>query len=333
MSNGSPPASAAPPTPAGVDVIIPIYNAAEHIEECLQSLLAQTHPLHSIVIVDDCSSDNGAQLAQEFLADSTVPFQVLHQPTRLGAGAARNRGLGYATAELIWFVDADDTADPAALSTLVQVLAEQGAAVCRTVICSPSGTHLYIAEPACDRDILTGYEYVALLLAGRARAYPPTKLFRRKLLSTIAWDEVHRNEDLPAMIRSAHRARTLAVTNAALYRYRQHPDSSSQVFSDKSFDLMSLPERIATALSDIDYRCAPGEFEAFTIREAILPFANLAARAPGSELSARALARARSRSTVRLIMMAVRGGHLRLAATAAVLRLSPSIYAAIVRMR
>lgn len=105
-----------------VSVIIPAYNHARYIAETLDSVLAQTYPIHEIIVVDDGSTDETPQV----LAAYGDHLRVLRK-TNEGAAAARNSGLEIATGDLIAFVDADDIWLPHKLESQVRCF-EQGAA-------------------------------------------------------------------------------------------------------------------------------------------------------------------------------------------------------------
>jgi glycosyltransferase involved in cell wall biosynthesis len=85
-----------------VSVVIPAYNAARTIGECLTALAAQTVPpsVYEVIVVDDGSSDDTAAIAEQHGA------RVLRQANR-GPAAARNRGVDAARGEVILFTDAD----------------------------------------------------------------------------------------------------------------------------------------------------------------------------------------------------------------------------------
>jgi len=88
-----------------VSVVIPTFNRAAVIEECLQSVIAQTHRDLEVIVVDDGSTDDTARRVARFLHDPRVRYAF--QPNH-GAGAARNRGVQLSTASVISFLDSDD---------------------------------------------------------------------------------------------------------------------------------------------------------------------------------------------------------------------------------
>ena len=86
-----------------ISVIIPAYNAAEHLGRAIDSILAQTRPPDEIIVVDDGSTDNTPQIATTYGEKVT-----LLQQQNAGVSAARNTGIKAARSEWIAFLDADD---------------------------------------------------------------------------------------------------------------------------------------------------------------------------------------------------------------------------------
>lgn len=96
-------------------VVIPLYNKGPYIEEALASLLAQTHVEWEVIVVDDGSSDDGAQRVR---ACRDTRVRLISQANG-GVSRARNRGIAEARGELVCFLDADDWYAPAYLQTQV----------------------------------------------------------------------------------------------------------------------------------------------------------------------------------------------------------------------
>lgn len=86
-------------------IVIPAFNAAKYLQECLQSVLPQLGANDQVVIVDDGSSDNTWSMIQAWPDERIVG---LRQPGNTGIAAARNRGLSEVTGDYIHFLDHDD---------------------------------------------------------------------------------------------------------------------------------------------------------------------------------------------------------------------------------
>lgn len=89
-----------------LSVIIPVFNAADYLEECIQSILDQNIPNCEIICIDDGSTDNSPELLAK-LAQIHPQIKAISQENR-GQGAARNIGVGLAQGRYIQFVDSDD---------------------------------------------------------------------------------------------------------------------------------------------------------------------------------------------------------------------------------
>lgn len=112
-------------------IIVPVYNKADFLDECIQSILAQSCTLIQLLLIDDGSSDNSREICQRYeKLDSRV--QVFSQPNR-GVSAARNLGLDHAKGQYILFVDADDWIDKDYVKHLTDGM-ENGA--CQMAVCN-----------------------------------------------------------------------------------------------------------------------------------------------------------------------------------------------------
>jgi glycosyltransferase involved in cell wall biosynthesis len=86
-----------------VSVVIPAYNAADHIRRALGSVLGQTLPADEVIVVDDGSTDGTGKIVEEYAGK----VRCIRQENA-GVGAARNAGIMAATGEWIALLDADD---------------------------------------------------------------------------------------------------------------------------------------------------------------------------------------------------------------------------------
>lgn len=105
-----------------VSVIIPAFNVENWIEQCLESVVAQSYPNLEIIIIDDGSSDSTPSIIDRFkISDSRI--RVIYQ-TNQGLSAVRNRGIQSSTGSFILFLDSDDWIHLDTVSDAVRIIDE-----------------------------------------------------------------------------------------------------------------------------------------------------------------------------------------------------------------
>ena len=93
-----------------ISIIIPVYNAEEYLDKCIQSILTQTSQNLEIILVDDGSTDKSSIICDAY-AQKDHRVVVIHQKNA-GVSVARNTGIDAATGRYIGFVDSDDWIEP-----------------------------------------------------------------------------------------------------------------------------------------------------------------------------------------------------------------------------
>lgn len=114
-----------------VSVIIPTYNRRPFLAEAIHSVLAQTSPCNEILVIDDGSKDDTANLVEEAAWRSPVPVRYFYQSNR-GAAAARNLGIAKARSEILCFLDSDDSWVPGKLEKQLAALRSSGCRISHT---------------------------------------------------------------------------------------------------------------------------------------------------------------------------------------------------------
>jgi glycosyltransferase involved in cell wall biosynthesis len=202
-----------------VTIVVPVYNYAEYLEECLNSVVAQTRACWELVVVDDGSTVGDAEAIVRAIGDERIRL-VRHARNR-GLAAARNTGVKAGSGELIVPLDADDCLAPTYLAEVIDALEARPG-------CDAAFTD-FVAFGAWNGPLPYDIRDVAALMKEQWIPGPGT-LFRRAL-----WDDVGGyceadtirlgNEDWDFWLNAAKRG--LQVTHVArpLYLYRQHADS------------------------------------------------------------------------------------------------------------
>jgi GT2 family glycosyltransferase len=102
-----------------VSVIVPVYDNAADLAECLGALVPSAGRETEIIVVDDGSTDDTPNVTSQF------GVQVLRLERNSGAGAARNHGARHATGDVLLFVDSDVVVVPDTVARVVRVLEER----------------------------------------------------------------------------------------------------------------------------------------------------------------------------------------------------------------
>ena len=91
-----------------ISVIIPIYNSAKFLNNCLSSVCSQTLQDIEIILINDCSEDESPKIIRRYL-NSDKRIQVIHNKRHRGASVSRNIGISVSKGEYLSFLDSDDT--------------------------------------------------------------------------------------------------------------------------------------------------------------------------------------------------------------------------------
>lgn len=92
-----------------ISCIIPVYNVAPYIIQCLESVYNQTYSNIEVILVDDCGTDNSMEIINQYLTHEKLAItKIIHHNQNKGLSAARNTGIKHANGEWIYFLDSDD---------------------------------------------------------------------------------------------------------------------------------------------------------------------------------------------------------------------------------
>lgn len=219
-----------------VSILVPVYNSARYLRECVASITSQTYSDLQIVLINDGSTDDSWEIAQE-LAKQDKRLQVYSQRNH-GVAATRNQLLDKATGEYVLFVDSDDWIDPDTIETLVN---EQQRNDCDMVVFNSKVEGLWDRETAV-REYLKHREFRGMLW---------NKLIARKLFDKRRFDEtVSYGEDALMVWEALQRANKVLLLKKVMYHYRNNEDSlSRQQFNGKKFTAYTTWDSICADVS------------------------------------------------------------------------------------
>lgn len=207
-------------------VIIPVYNAAEYIENSASSVLSDPGQDFELILVDDGSRDESADLCDK-LAKNDSRVQAIHQENA-GPGAARNAGLESATGEYVLFVDSDDALAPGALDRLRETVAAYHPDIVSFDYFSDDGSETVKPEKANyapENQVFSLENHPEFLLSKPAVW---ARLWRKSLFfdNDIRYPErAYYGEDLQTSLKLFASAGAIVYLPEALYRYLDRPGS------------------------------------------------------------------------------------------------------------
>jgi glycosyltransferase involved in cell wall biosynthesis len=218
-----------------VSLVMPLYNHARYLPRTLASIAAQTLQPRELIVVDDGSTDGGAEIVAEFARRVSFPVTLVSQ-ANAGADAALNRGMAVARGDIVAVINSDDTFHPERLERLVAALAP--------------GTDLAFSDTSFigDDDATVDNAYTRTLrrridegIAAPNLLYPLIEhniaistgnlLFRRNLLRRIGgFAPMRVCHDWDFLLAATYVTR-LAFVDERLYQYRLHGDNTFAVLT------------------------------------------------------------------------------------------------------
>ncbi len=104
-----------------LSIVIPAYNTGEYLRRTLEVLTSQSYSEYEIIIVDDNSTDDTANIVDKFLVNN-INIKYIKNKRNCGPGISRNIGFSYAEGEFITFLDSDDWPDLFAYETAINAM-------------------------------------------------------------------------------------------------------------------------------------------------------------------------------------------------------------------
>lgn len=214
-----------------VAVVIPCHNYGRFLADAIESVLAQTRAADQILIVDDCSTDDTAEVAGRF-AGSTTYLKVMGG----SPSAARNAGVRSVETDLVVFLDADDRFEPTFLERCVDALPDDWESYF-------AYTHFRRFGNADSVEIAPRYDRVRL---ARSNFIHPASLFPRAAVARIGYDESLRIglEDWDLYLTLAEEGIEGVLVDEPLLLYRLHGDGVTWRLRRKPVRLCALRLRL-----------------------------------------------------------------------------------------
>lgn len=226
-----------------ISFVLPCYNVARYINDCLDSLYAQnlSEDEFEVICVNDCSTDDTRNLIVAY-QKSHPNLRLIDHTVNLTAGGARNTGIEAASGSYIWFVDPDDMIQLGSSHSIMKTLETKPVDILlfNNEIVDENKKHIENQVVFADTETCSGQEYIV--------KYFPMQMskvcivwrcvFRRDFLVSkqIRYPQMRKSQDVVFMWHSILAADAVASTESVYYKYRKNP---------YSVDNMSLKANVA----------------------------------------------------------------------------------------
>ncbi|GAB2751224.1 glycosyltransferase family 2 protein [Kitasatospora kifunensis] len=207
-----------------LSVVVPIYNVERYLQECLDSIAAQTYRDFECVMVDDGSKDTSAAIAKAYAAKD-ARFRLVQQENK-GLGAARNTGWRHLTegSEYLAFVDSDDSLPPGAYQLMISTLEQTGSDFVAGNVLRFRSTGYYQSnahvKPFRETRLKTHVTELPALVTDRTAW---NKVYRRSFFDAagLLYPEGILYEDAPVSVPHHYLAVSVDVLSEPIYHWRE----------------------------------------------------------------------------------------------------------------
>lgn len=216
-----------------LSIIVPVYKVETYLQECIDSILAQSYTDFELILVDDGSPDRCGEICDKY-ADQDSRIRVIHRENG-GLSAARNTGINASEGDFITFVDSDDFIGKDFYKRAM-CLIEKGNELI-DIVEMPVEIHFNIKHKKrlygnlSKKDIIkTSPDTIAtwMKMNGTAHTYAWNKIYRRSLFDYFRFPEGRLFEDIHTVPRLMTKGRRIAFCGNSTsderyyYRYREN---------------------------------------------------------------------------------------------------------------
>ena len=218
-----------------LSIVVPVYNVVDYLEECLNSVIAQTYKDWELIIVDDGSSDGSSMICDKYANDK---IKVLHKQNA-GLSSARNLGLQHAKGQYIAFIDSDDVILPNYFQTLISLAGKHNA----DIVCSIISIYGKVPDNChtVEEVLNTNEAMKQLIIQNKYNHGVCVKLFKREIAKQVDFKFGYTSEDVLYSYETFKIASKIVFTSYSGYLYRIRENSiTTHPFTQRNFDLFKI---------------------------------------------------------------------------------------------
>ncbi|MDJ0832705.1 MAG: glycosyltransferase family A protein [Gammaproteobacteria bacterium] len=214
-----------------ISIIVPVFNVADYIEPCLDSLAQQDFEYsYEVLLIDDASTDTSAQHCEQYASRYPDIFTFIRNAENSGVSVTRNKGLSLCSGNYFMFVDPDDILPLTALSTLHRLAREFNAEIVKGNNSVFTDTSEYPARYGVSRNEFFHQQEILPTFFNhrKVRGHPWGKLFLHSTLGHFRFTPgVRMAQDLLYCSEVFAAAASMLICPDLVYRYRNRSTGST----------------------------------------------------------------------------------------------------------
>ena len=239
-----------------VSVIVPVFNVKDYLDQCLESIVAQTHTHLEILVVDDGSNDGSGGMCDQW-AKRDQRIRVIHQANG-GLSAARNAALDVMQGEMVTMVDSDDVLRPTAIQVMIEAMGKSQASIVMGDYTpfDEQGTPIWPNQGEQPMPIrIPQHRAIRRIFYQQGLTHSAWgRLYDASLFEGIRYPVGQNYEDLAIIYPLMLKCGRVAKINYILYGYRQRHSSILGAFSAKRADVLDVCEGLEKHVEQRDQR-------------------------------------------------------------------------------
>ena len=235
-----------------ISVVIPVYNGAGMLEDCVHSVMSAGNRISEIIIVDDGSTDRTLSVAER-LAEHNEVVRVIHTENH-GTYMARTTGMKAATASYVTSIDVDDRYCQDSLDMLAKLLEDNDADVAIGGLVEIDDYQLPI--PVSDNPLVkvsTVDQMWPRIMKWKTQEFVSyiNKLYKKELVQDfVKADGICQGEDVLITCQTFLEVKKMVETTAPMYLYYQNPESLTRVgFGKHDLDVIRVWDYVVKIMS------------------------------------------------------------------------------------
>ncbi|MEC5300193.1 bifunctional glycosyltransferase family 2 protein/CDP-glycerol:glycerophosphate glycerophosphotransferase [Staphylococcus shinii] len=224
-----------------VSIIIPVFNAEQHIKETLNSIENQRfNGAIEVILINDESEDGSVKIIEDFISKPSnkgINYRFFNDGVNKGQGARRNFGIDNATGEAILFLDSDDLLTKDAIQISFDRLKgtyENDFVIFEWAYYYPDRNETIFVNKEKYQSKKALYRETCEMLLSCSSYFTVNKLYRKEFLDNhnIRYGEGYIYEDLLFYVKATLRANRIPIVSNILYKIRVHNESTTKTNHD-----------------------------------------------------------------------------------------------------